>query len=247
MGLAQGPQANLSESPPWGHVHLLWGFQVLFWVYCWDFCRRVKCRHKCQHCPSCHVCMPPKSQSVCLSVGHMFIECWSCAHSLRLSPTLTKWPQSIQSAVWTATQIGEHRNLTGNGASPSSDLCVGWADHTVSTHFLFNRCWELTFPFIWVLALRASPSYFPFFLYRSLPDKFLLGTIPPQISMLTGLVSLYVPTWNKIIEWLTYILWVFVLHASLSHFHCEFDAVLGIFMPISSKALYQMWSQPWCS
>ena len=76
-----------------------------------DFCQRVKFRHKHQHCPSCHACMPQISTNW-LSVGHIFhrvfvvcvfsqpfktwrrgaqliecwshffIECWSCASSL---------------------------------------------------------------------------------------------------------------------------------------------------------------------
>ena len=54
---------------------------ALLGFYHSDFCQRVKVRHKCQHRPSCHACMP-KSQPIDWVLVTCFIECWSCASSL---------------------------------------------------------------------------------------------------------------------------------------------------------------------
>ena len=103
--------------------------------------------------------------------------------------------------------------------NPSSNICPGQAERPVSLHFFFylvlirasqhfsfNECWPCAPPIT---------HFQVFFYHRNLADKALMGTIPPQISMFTGLWKLYVPNLNQIIECWSYIL-LSVGHVRLS-------------------------------
>ena len=108
---------------------------------------------------------------------------------------------------------------------------------------------DLPLQFLWVLALCACLSHFQFFCCcRDLDTNALTGTIPPQISTLTNLVSLYAPKRPFVEYWSYASLSVGLAHLFLSL--SSFFLLTGTSPPTSlmaqSQPQYRHWSSWLC-
>ena len=121
-----------------------------------------------------------------LSVGHIFIECWSCAPSLSFSSFFfhrNLWrPEGGANPAFTGPIPSEISSLT--------QLDFLYAPHLIQVF----KCWS--YASLIVGHARLSLTLSSFFSCSTLSGHALTGTIPPQISALTKLATLYAPKWH---------------------------------------------------